>query len=200
MTIRKGEEWGVRVMCPEEREIAEDDFDASRHDSSSVFSVIRGDLHLSLGSPKVPIIGHECTAVPIDALRCTVTAPSGEQRDLFAISSITLGSWWRGSFVVLSNSGFYNGLNIAPRSHPNDGECDVMVMERNLPFRQRVLARQKAKTGTHVPHPLISLRRSTEFSHSKQSPRERLVLDGRAVDNWVQLDVSVLPDYWTVLL
>jgi len=84
MTIRKGEEWGVRVMCPEEREIAEDDFDASRHDSSSVFSVIRGDLHLSLGSPKVPIIGHECTAVPIDALRCTVTAPSGEQRDLFA--------------------------------------------------------------------------------------------------------------------
>ena len=200
MTIRKGEEWGVRVLCPDHRVVAEDDYDAARHDAATVFSVIRGDLHTALGHPSVPLVGHECTAVPIDALRCTVTAPSGDQREVLAISSVSLGSWWKGPFIVLSNSGFYNGLNIAPRSHPNDGEFDVMSVDSKLPLRQRFLARQKARTGTHVPHPMISLRRSTQFTHTKRTARERLVLDGRAVDNWSHVEVSVLSDYWTVLL
>ena len=200
MTIRKGEEWGTRIVCPSDFVVAEDDFDASRQTPGDPFALRRGDVFSALGSPRMPRPNSECTMLPIDALKCVLTSANGEIREERGISSVTLGSWWRGSFVILSNSGFWNGVHIAPRSHPNDGEADLVSISPEMPFRQRFLARRRARTGTHLPHPMLSARRCSEFSHHKVSPRERLTIDGRAIDNWVSIEVSIIPDFWSVLV
>ena len=200
MTIRKGEEWGTRVTCPAHIEIAEDDFDASRQSPHEPFALRRGDLHIALGAPRTPRPLSECTMLPIDALKCSITSVHGDVREEFAISSVSLGSWWRGTFTVVSNSGFWNGLNIAPRSHPNDGEADLVTISPEMQLRQRFIARRRARTGTHIPHPTLSVHRCAEFSHLKSSARERLTLDGRAIDNWISVDISVVPDFWSVLV
>ena len=100
----------------------------------------------------------------------------------------------------MSNSGFINALNIAPRSHPNDGEFDVVHLSADMPMRQRFIARRRAKTGTHIPHPDISIRRDTELHLSRAAQQERLSIDGVAVSQWKVISISLEPDFWEVIL
>lgn len=200
MTIRKGEEWGTRIEVPARYTVAEDDADLALCAPGEAVATLRGDLHRALGQPGLPVPGGECTLVTIDALRCTVTMRNGVVEERMASSHVAFGSWWSGRHVVVSNSGFLDGLNIAPRSHPNDGEADVLVLEAEMSLRQRLIARRRARTGTHTPHPHVTIRRSTGFGHTKSHRRERLSLDGRAVPEWEHIEITVVPDYWSVLL
>ncbi len=200
MTIRKGEEWGARIPLPDDVQVAEDDADFATFGPSDKVALRRGDMHRALGEPMLPGSGPECTSVQIDAFLCRITSPDGTVSERFASSSVSIGSWWAGEFVVVSNSGFYQGLNVAPRSHPNDGVADVMTLQATMSRRQRFMARRRARTGTHVPHPGISTARVTEHSQSRTHRRQRLSLDGRAVAEWTRIDITVVADHWTVLL
>lgn len=200
MTIRKGEEWGHRTAVPESFAIAEDDFDLAGHDTDIPVAVRRGDLHHALGKPHLPRRGSECTIVPIDALLCRIRLRGGETLERLASSGVTIGSWWSGEFVAITNSGFIQGMNIAPRSHPNDGEADALVLAAEMSRRQRLLARRRARTGTHVPHPHVSLRRVTRYDRARQHRRERLSVDGRAVSEWEHVEVAVIADHWSVMV
>ncbi len=200
MTIRPGEEWGTRVPSPDTLVVAEDDHDAATHAPGEPFALVRGDMHRALGHPGLPRRNSECTRVSIDALECTVHTNDGTVTVRLAFSSVTVGSWWRGEHTVVSNSGFLGDLNIAPRSHPNDGVAEVFRMDGRMSFKQRLIARRRARTGTHLPHPLLSVSRGSSVSLERRGPRERLSLDGRAVTNWSRVDVKVIPDHWMVLL
>ena len=200
MTIRKGEEWGRRGNVPASFFIAEDDHDAASQAPATPFALCRGDMYTALGNPKIPVHHHECMLVPIDALTCTITYTSDTEEVVRAFSHIAIGSWWKGRHIIVSNSGFISGLNIAPRSHPNDGECDVVSMASSMPLRQRLIARRKAKTGTHIPHPDISVQRKTHVAISRATPQERLSIDGVAVSNWQEITIDVKPEYWEVIL
>lgn len=200
MTIRKGEEWGRRVPVPEIFEAAEDDADLASFAPGEMVALRRGDMHRALGQPALPHHGGECTQVMIDALLCRITAADGSLTERFASSSVTIGSWWSGEFVVVSNSGFLDGLNIAPRSHPNDATADMMTLQATMSRRQRVIARRRARTGTHVPHPEVSVGRVTEHTQSRAHRRQRLSVDGRAVADWERVEIVVVADHWTLLL
>ncbi len=200
MTIRKGEQWGHRVPTPDVFRVAEDDADLATHGPGEPLSLRRGDLHKALGGPTLPRRGCDCTSVPIDALRCLVTLTDGQTTERWAASSVAIGTWWSGEFVVVSNSGFLDGLNIAPRSHPNDGEADAVTLRPGMSRRQRFMARRRARTGTHVPHPDISVRRVNSFTRERTHRRERLSIDGRAVAEWQSIDIVVVADHWTLLL
>ena len=200
MTIRKGEEWGRRIPVPDTFEVAEDDADLAGFASTDMVALRRGDMHRALGEPTLPRHGGECTMVQIDALLCRITGADGSITERNASSSVTIGSWWSGEFVIVSNSGFLDGLNIVPRSHPNDGTADVVTMRTTMSRRQRFIARRRARTGTHVPHPDVAVARVAEHSQSRTHRRQRLSLDGRAVADWEKVDIVVAPDHWTLLL
>ena len=200
MTIRKGEEWGRRITAPDVFRVAEDDADLASQGNDVAVALRRGDLHRALGEPALTRPGSECTVVQIDALLCRITSSDGLVSERFASSSVSIGSWWTGEFIVVSNSGFYNGLNIAPRSHPNDGAADIVTIEPAMTTRQRFIARRRARTGTHLPHPQLSVSRATGHTRTRRHRRERLSLDGRAVADWESIDISVVADHWTLLL
>lgn len=200
MTIRKGEEWGRKDVVPQSFFIAEDDSDAASQPPHVPFALCRGDLFTALGRPHTPMHGRDCMILPIDALTCSVQFLNGDTETIHAASHVSIGSWWKGRHIIVSNSGFINGLNIAPRSHPNDGEMDVFSIASEMPLKQRFLARRKAKTGTHLPHPNISVLRKTVLEISRDRPQERLSIDGVAVSAWTAVHISIEPDYWEVIV
>lgn len=200
MTIRKGEEWGRRDKTPASFFISEDDHDAASQPPQTPFALCRGDMYTALGQPKLPVHHADCTIVPIDSLKCAISFADGTQETTAAFSNVSIGSWWKGRHVVASNSGFLNGLNIAPRSHPNDGEMDILFLDAAMALKQRFIARRKAKTGTHLPHPQLTIKRATTADFKRERPQERLSIDGVAVSQWIAISISVEPDYWEIIL
>ena len=47
--------------------------------------------------------------------------------------------------------------DVAPRSHPGDGLLDAFDV--TMPLGERLKARTRLRSGTHVPHPGIAQRR-----------------------------------------
>jgi diacylglycerol kinase family enzyme len=131
---------------------------------------------------------------------CSVRLTNNNSEDFTAFSHVSIGSWWTSRHIIVSNSGFYSGLNIAPRSHPNDGEFDVVAISADMPLKQRFIARRKARTGTHIPHPSIAVTRGTTLTIFREKPQERLSIDGVAVSNWSEISITIQPDYWEVIL
>ena len=200
MTIRKGEEWGRRDTTPESFFVCEDDHDAASQPPQSPFALRRGDMFIALGQPRLPQHRSDCTIVPVDALTCVISLQNGDEEVVRAFSNVSIGSWWRGRHIVVSNSGFLRGLNIAPRSHPNDGEMDIVSLARDMAFKQRFIARRKARTGVHLPHPQLMVKRATSATYVRERPQERLSLDGVAVSQWTSISISIEPDYWEIIL
>lgn len=200
MTIRKGEEWGRRDIVPPSFFIAEDDADAASQPAGTPFALCRGDMYNALGLPRLPVHHQECTIISIDALMCDIAFTNGSSEIVKAFSQVAIGSWWNGRHIIATNSGFSRGLHIAPRSHPNDGEFDIVMLGEKMPLRQRFIAKRKAKTGTHVPHPDITIKRASSCLFSRERPQERLSIDGVAVSNWTSVAISIESDFWEVIV
>jgi len=204
MTIRKGEGWGERIPTPTSIRHAHSDADLSNCSSTDFVSLTGGDIHRTLGSPRPIQDEAECTLLHIDALQIRVMSSDGSEQHVIAASRVEIGSFLspirRRRFVCVSNGGIVNGRNLAPRAHPNDGRLDVMTIEASMTFRHRLTARKKAVTGTHLPHPRISVRQDVAFTSQKTSRGERLSIDGVAVKHWSEVSISILPDYWQVVV
>ena len=114
MTIRKGQDWGSPFAMPSDCMVVASDADAARSEPQAPFYVSSGDLHEALGKPRQPKAGEECQLLPIDAMQYTIQYSDGKELSAFAISSITIGRWYRGAFFVLSNSGFHQSRHLLP--------------------------------------------------------------------------------------
>lgn len=200
MTIRKGEEWGERIATPKSFEIVTSDSDAAQMSPNSIFALTSGNLHHALGEPRVPQDGTECTRVQIDALHCRIITAGGDVLFQRAISHVCIGSWWRGPYVIVSNCGFVNGRNVTPRSHPNDGIFDILRVSTEMPLRQRVIAVHRSRTGTHLPHPCLDAMRGTTESFENHSGKLALRIDDKEIEHWGTVEISIEPDYWTIIL
>jgi diacylglycerol kinase family enzyme len=128
----------------------------------------------------------------------------GSEQHMIASSRVEIGAFLspigRRRFVCVTNGGIVNGRNLAPRAHPNDGRLDVMTVDATMTFRNRLIARKKAVTGTHLPHPRISVRQDDTFISQKSGKRERLSVDGIAIKEWSEVFVMIFPDYWQVVV
>ena len=93
----------------------------------------------------------------------------------FVAHLVARRSWWRGRLLVAANASFIGGWNAAPRSHPGDGRLDVF--DADPPLRVRLAARGRLPSGTHVPHPQITQRR-TAASQYDLDPALDVYLDG----------------------
>jgi diacylglycerol kinase family enzyme len=91
------------------------------------------------------------------------------------------------------NSEFMGEWDVAPRGHPNDGRFESFAVDPAMSVRLRLTARRRLRTGTHVPHPLITVRSARSATWSFSEPLEVLV-DGRRAGRARTIAVAVEPD------
>ncbi len=108
----------------------------------------------------------------------------------FVAHLIARRSWWRGRLLVAANASFVGRWNAAPRSHPGDGRLDVF--DADPPLRVRLAARRRLLSGTHVPHPQITQRRSAA-SQYELDPALDVYLDGVPAGRARTLSLRVEP-------
>ena len=108
----------------------------------------------------------------------------------FVAHLVARRSWWRGRLLVAANASFIGRWNAAPRSHPGDGRLDVF--DASPPLTVRLAARRRLPSGTHVPHPNITQRRTAAAQYDFD-PALDIYLDGRRLARARTLSLRVEP-------
>lgn len=203
MTIRPDEAWGRSVPRPVHLAMVDDDAalatmlaGARAGGDGPPVGVRRGDMARTLGiDPSAPS-RDQVNELPIDLVE--VRLDDGAEvmiacAHVIARSPARRGSWWRGPVVMVMNAEFLGDWDVAPRGHPNDGRVEVFEADATMSIRQRVAARRRVRTASHVPHPKITKRsvRSATWTF----PRVMTILvDGRRVGTATSVGITVLPD------
>ena len=159
MTIRKGEPWGEPAVCPTDLRVVSTDRDLrdwvvwhrERGQPIRAVGVAGGDLARTCGGG----LDTHPTCRQGHGRR-----DAGHDRRPDAMSDTTWGvahvvarrQWLRGDVVMVMNAQFFGPYDVAPRSHPNDGKLDVVRVDPAMGVRERWQARQRARTGTHLPN------------------------------------------------
>jgi hypothetical protein len=198
VTIRKGRDWGERRPVPDP--IVEVTSDAAladlvadawqREAPPPPVALLGGDLYRTLGGTgdRRRLEGGQAMAFPLDVglVQADDRAPV-----VFAAHVVARRPLWTGRFAVVMNAAWAAGWYLGPRAHPNDGLLDLT--EGSLPLAQRVLARRRAPTGTHLPHPGLRTRRAArhELGFERATP---VVIDGRHRGRGRRLVVECRPD------
>jgi hypothetical protein len=199
MTIERGEAWGApqslhagAPVAPTDSALAELAAAAHRRGEHLIAGVGPGDvartLGVATGRPRSEQLGFsfDLGFVELDDGR---SIP-------FVAHALARRRWWQGTFAAVLNCGWVGRWYLGPRAHPNDGRLDVIV--GSLPLRQRLQARSRVRTGTHLPHPRLAASRRTEWQHDLGSPVPVLV-DGCRRGNTRRLRVTVEADCFTLI-
>jgi len=205
VTIGKGGAWGREVERPADLVVARDDADLAarlqrqRADATRAPVAVRsGDLARTLGS--APVDGRPTlNELPIDMVTVRLGDVEAPDRSVPACAHVVICSpWWRGGWlrgraVVVMNAEFIGHWDVAPRGHPNDGRVEVFEVDPRFGIRQRLAARRRARTATHVPHPLITTRSVRAADWSFESPMAVLA-DGVRVGVAREVAIAVVAD------
>ena len=194
MTIRRGEQWGEVVERPDALFEAPDDAAVAAHlaggDGRPVL-VTGGDLLRTLGGR--PTDGR-VRRFPVDLLRVTLDGTT----QLPAIAHVVVRragrrGWWRGPLWAACNVGAIGPWDVAPRAHPNDGRLDVVHVAASMSVRARAQARRRLASGSHLPHPDISVARGTTVVW-RPEPAAVVIVDGTPPQRAAEVAVTVEPD------
>ena len=156
MTVRKGEAWGGSGALGPDGVVVDDDaqarevVEAARRSSQPIppIGLLGGDLCRTLGGrgDRERLGSSDAFVAPVDIGSALV---DGRQH-WFVAHLVARRSWWRGRVVAVMNAQWLGQWDVAPRSHPGDGRLDVI--DGDLSLRDRISARRRLLTGTHVPH------------------------------------------------
>ena len=183
-------DWGRALRPGEQVERCRDDAAlAAAAGRGVVLASLSGDVHRALGAPHPD---RATSAVTIDLIECRVDGK--EYRAAAQVVARRPGrrGWWRGPIVLVMVSGHLGRFEPAPRAHPGDGLLDVIEVSESMGLRQRWMARRRARTGSHLPHPEIATTRARDLRRSFDEPLLVLV-DGVTVGSTRHLDVAVVP-------
>lgn len=195
MTIRKGEQWGTSVPRPARLLLVASDAEAARaldDDPDRPVGVTAGDLHRTIGAPGDRT---DMQRLPVDLVE--VVTNIGTVTALAHV--VARRGWWRGPIVAVMNVDHLGDWNVAPRAHPNDGRIDLVEVAGAMTPRERLQARRRLRSGTHVPHPAISTRRVHEASWDFERPFG-IWVDHVRIGDASRLAVRVRPDAGAVFV
>lgn len=207
MTIKPGQAWGRPVPRPPDLVVVHSDAELARAISQErglPIGVGGGDLARTLGvtSASAGTLATRPTVNEylIDLLEVRIDGaeePIVTCAHVVARSPWGSGHWLRGRILVVMNAEFIGEWDIAPRGHPNDGRVEVVDVDASMTARERLTARRRLPTGTHVPHPSITTRSVKTGSWQFERPLDVLA-DGRRVARASSLSIDVLADAATV--
>lgn len=203
MTIKPTEAWGRVIERPENLVTVTDDatlaalLGAIRLDPTlPPVGVSGGDLARTVGGVDRSGVGRSTVnELPIDLL----TVRLGDAEPITACAHVVArspwwrGSWWRGPVLVVMNAEFLGSWDVAPRGHPNDGRVEVFEAGTDLTLRQRLAARKRLRTATHIPHPAIATRSIRQAAWTFPRPMA-ITVDGRRCGRSTTMEVVVTPD------
>lgn len=203
MTIEKGAPWGSPGPLPDDGALVRSDADARalieplRRAGAPIppLGLLAGDLARTVGArgDEARLRSNDAVQLPVDL--CSVLL-DGRQH-WFASHLVARRSWWRGRVVAVMNAQWIGAWDVAPRSHPNDGLVDVF--DGDLSIDDRLKARSRLRTGTHVPHPGIAQQRVAAVSLHLDRPTP-IWLDGARVGEATDVVVRVEPDALTCVV
>jgi len=203
MTIRKGEPWGEAGVLADDGVVVSSDAEARQVLESTrragapppELGLLGGDLWRTVGGRADParLRNGEGVRLPVDL---GVVLLDGV-RHVFVAHLVARRSWWHGRVVAVMNAQWLGRWDVAPRSHPNDGLLDVL--DGDLSLDDRLKARGRLPTGTHVPHPGIHQQRVPALQLDLGRPTP-VWLDGERVGRARRLSIRVEPDAVTVVV
>ena len=195
--IRKGESWGTPIELDGSEPVVDGDAqlalllsDAmSGGGSGPTVLLTGGDLHRCLGGVAA-LVPH---ALPVDLLEVSVNG----QRYWAVGHVIARSPLWSGEFLVVMNGSHLGEWNLGPKAHPNDGLVDVTI--GSLGPADRLAARRRAHTGSHLPHPGLRTSRVREITWNSRRP-VGVYVDGTKVGRSTAVSVVVHPDAGAVVI
>jgi hypothetical protein len=204
VTIRKGEAWGEPGALPDDGVVVRTDAearaaleDARRHGRPfPALGLLGGDLARTLAAP-----GDEARLRSVDRGAMTFPVDVGQELvdgrlHLFVAHLVARSRWWTRA-VVAMNAQWLGDWNLGPRAHPNDGLLDTSDARLRLGDLAKV--RRRLPTGTHLPHPAISTRRTAAMTFELERALP-VWLDGEQVDEGRVLAVRLEPDALRVVV
>ena len=199
MTIRKGAAWGETGGLPAGGVVVRSDAEAravvtaARRAGDPVppLGLAGGDLCRTLGGrgDEGRIRSDAGVRLPVDLATVLV---DGRQY-WFVAHLVARRSWWRGRIVAAMNAEFVGSWDVAPRAHPDDGLLDVLDVSPAMPPLDRLRARGRLPSGSHVPHPAIAVARRPALQVTLDRPTP-VWLDGERVGEGRDLSLRVEPD------
>lgn len=164
VNVRPHQDWGEIGPLPSDVTIIDDDRSAGRLverawiDGAPLPAVglTGGDLRRALGGRRDREELRRDDNVLTAAIDVGSVVVDGV-RHAFVAHLVARSRTWSGPVFAVMNSEWLGDWIVAPRAHPGDGFFDLV--EARLPRRDRLEARRRLRTGTHVPHPAISVRK-----------------------------------------
>lgn len=203
MTISKGQPWGETAMLDDGAAVVRSDREAAAILGAArlagrplpTIGLLGGDLCRTLGGRESEQGLRAPTArrYPIDLGLVELDGVS----HVFVAHVIARRSWWWGRAVAVMNAQWLGTWDLGPKSHPNDGLLDVS--DGMMPLGDRLKARRRLATGTHIPHPGIATSRVRHLEVTFDSPLPVMV-DGVAVGSGRELRVEIVPDAFHVVI
>jgi hypothetical protein len=202
MTIRKGSSYGIQRSGGSN--LPEASTDAELADIIRLASVsgeqqplirlMGGDMFRTLGGQQSVAGGTpDGLAFPIDVAYAML---NGEEH-LFVSHLVARRRWWSGRFVAVMNAEWLGDLDLGIRAHPGDGLLDIT--DGKLALRDRLAARRRARTGTHLPHPALQASRVGSFKTTFDRPIT-VYLDGVRHGKVRDLSIRLETDFALVVL
>jgi diacylglycerol kinase family enzyme len=203
VTVERGTDWGSPGKLPADAEVASSDAEVGaiveEHRRAArplpVVGLVGGDLCRTLGGTGdvSRLRSDVAIRLPVDVGAALVDG----RLHWFVSHLVARRSWWRGRVVAVMNAQWLGRWDVAPGAHPGDGLLDVVDAELDL--ADRLKARRRLPTGTHVPHPGIRVRRVAAWQTELRPPLD-VWLDGVPLGRTVQLSVRVEPGCLTVVV
>ena len=203
VTIERGQEWGEPGVLPEHGVVVASDAEARaiveehRRASKEVPSLglVGGDLWRTLGGSADPTRLREEGArlLPIDIGAALIDG----RLHWFVAHLAAHRGLWRGEAWLACNAQWWGRWNVAPGAHPDDGR--LAIVEADVPVGDRLKVRSRLRSGSHLPHPGIVVRRSRAAQVEWPAPRS-VWLDGERVGSARRISVRVEPDAATVVI
>lgn len=203
MSVGKGEAWGFQAPLDDSGIVVASDSEArsviedARRSGAPIpaLGLVGGDMCRTLGGT-----GDRGRLRSTNAVTCRVDLGSvliDGRIHWFMSHLIARRSWWRGRIVAVMNAQWLGVMDLGPRAHPGDGLLDVS--DGDIGLSDRLRARKRARTGTHIPHPQIvtSRVRAAQFEFD---PALDIFLDGVPVGRAKALSVRVEPDALTLVV
>ncbi len=185
MPIAKGEPWGAPGALAADGVLVRTDAEARavvtaarrRGDAVPPLGLLGGDLCRTVGGrgDEARLRTDEAVTLPIDLGSVLL---DGVQHWFVAHLVVRGRTWWRGRVLAVMNAQWIGSWDVAPRSHPNDGLLDVF--DGDLSLDDRLKARSRLRTGTHVPHPGIRQQRTAALQLELDRPATAW-LDGERI-------------------
>lgn len=197
MTIERNRPWGSAGPLPTDGRLVRTDaearaiVEASRRAAAPVppLGLLGGDLCRTLGGrgDEARMRSDQAMQLPVDLGSVLIDG----RLHWFVAHLVARTPRWRGRVVALMNAQWLGRWDVAPRSHPNDGRLDLL--DARLSWDDKLKARRRLPTGTHVPHPDIHQRRVEAVQIELDRPTS-IWLDGVRVATASTLSVRVEPD------